>query len=314
MHPRSRASCRTRPLSGPTRPQCRTARQAHRARPRPATTRRCLVERARDCRQPFAARTFEPAVKWPARRSRKLRTPSAASALRERAARSHRDPRPPRVPPPLAPRGRSRASPAPRAGPARRPREQSRSPARAAWGPERHLLDQADPHRFLGAKLLRGKQEPHGVPQPSCAGARNVAPPNGMMPRAISSWPKRTSSAATTMSDASASSIDSVNAIPEPPSRSAWVPARPRRRRGHTALGPRARAVHAQQRPAPPHRDQARPRSDRRGRQAPGRSSRSAPRRSYAAASCSIVDRSKALRFSGLLTPTSRTCPCHARR
>jgi hypothetical protein len=34
------------------------------------------------------------------------------------------------------------------------------------------------------------------------------------MPRAISSWRKRTSSAATTMSDARASSIDKVKAIP----------------------------------------------------------------------------------------------------
>jgi hypothetical protein len=37
------------------------------------------------------------------------------------------------------------------------------------------------------------------LPEPSCAGTRKVAPPNGMMPRPISSWRNRTSSAAITM-------------------------------------------------------------------------------------------------------------------
>jgi hypothetical protein len=52
------------------------------------------------------------------------------------------------------------------------------------------------------------------LPQPSWAGARKVAPPNGTIPRPISSCRKRTSSAAITMSAARASLTDKVNAIP----------------------------------------------------------------------------------------------------
>lgn len=77
-----------------------------------------------------------------------------------------------------------------------------------------HLLHQPDPQRLGRAVLLGGEQEAIALPQPSCAGARKVAPPNGMMPRPISNWRNRTSSAAITMSAASASSIDKVNAMP----------------------------------------------------------------------------------------------------
>lgn len=46
------------------------------------------------------------------------------------------------------------------------------------------------------------------------AGSRNVAPPNGKMPRATSSWAKRASSAAIATCEASSSSIPSVLHVP----------------------------------------------------------------------------------------------------
>ena len=90
-----------------------------------------------------------------------------------------------------------------------------RAPGRTA---RLHHLPPSPIRCLIGTELLGGEQEPHRVAHPSCAAARRVAPPNGMMPRPISNCRKRTSSAAMTMSLASASSILSVNAIPAPPS------------------------------------------------------------------------------------------------
>jgi hypothetical protein len=148
------------------------------------------------------------------RRSIKLRSPSAASCLAKMADSS--DAR------------HSRAASGPRPRPAR-------ALANVAWTPSgacRAISCASSVARLTCAPagttswtrpIRMASAAPNSsavsrkriaLPQPSCAGARKVAPPNGTIPRPISSCRKRTSSAAITMSAASASSIDKVNAIP----------------------------------------------------------------------------------------------------
>ena len=60
------------------------------------------------------------------------------------------------------------------------------------------LLHEADAMRLVGAELVAGEQPAHRVaPAGASATSRNVAPPNGKMPRLISICAKRVVSAAT---------------------------------------------------------------------------------------------------------------------
>lgn len=60
------------------------------------------------------------------------------------------------------------------------------------------------------------------LPQPTCWIQRTVPLPDSIMPREVSSWPNLQLSAATMMSQASISSMPTVNKKPIPQLQAAW--------------------------------------------------------------------------------------------
>ena len=169
-------------------------------------------DRSRD--DPAVGRNRQRPVKRASRRSVKLCRPSAASSL-ARSPGSNDAMQSPAASGPWPSPARALASVACTPRGACRATSWASSLARPTCAPGRHdLLHQSDPQCLGGTELLRGEQEAHRVTPAELRGHPNVPPPNGMIPRPISSWRKRTSSAAITMSAARASSIDRVNAMP----------------------------------------------------------------------------------------------------
>ena len=150
----------------------------------------------------------------PSRRPMKLCSPSTASWLRKMPGSSNAVHSCPASGPWPSP-ARALADMARTPGRVCRAIGLASSVARVTSAPGRHhLLRRPDPHGLGGAGHLGGEHEAHRVAQPSCAGARKVAPPGGTIPRPIASCRKRTSPVAATMSAVRAGSTGKVNGMP----------------------------------------------------------------------------------------------------